>query len=197
VVDNVGYVVVEAANQGTDTVQTSPASTTLAANVENLVGTGSAQALTGNKLANAITAGGANDTLTGGYDTYKVGAGMGHAVVNNLNADGVTTANGEVDFGAGITGQNLWFLRSDNDLQVDLMGTTDHLTVSRWYAGNARAQVQSFDTADGLKLDSQVAQLVSAMASFASANPGFDPTTAAQVPSDPALQSVVAAAWHP
>ena len=37
--------------------------------------------------------GGANDTLTGGgYDTYKLGAGMGHAVVKNLNADGVTTA---------------------------------------------------------------------------------------------------------
>jgi len=121
---------------------------------------------------------------------------MGHAVVNNLNADGVTIANGEVDFGAGITGQNLWFLRAGNDLQIDLMGTTDHLTVSGWYAGNARAQTQSFDTADGLKVDSQVAQLVSAMASFSSANPGFDPTTATQVPSDPALQTVVAAAWH-
>jgi hypothetical protein len=52
-----------------------------------------ASAYTGNKLADTITAGGANDTLTGGgYDTYKLGAGMGHAVVNNLNADGVTTA---------------------------------------------------------------------------------------------------------
>jgi hypothetical protein len=69
------------------------ARTKLSDNVENLVGTGNAQALTGNKLANTITAGGANDTLTGGgYDTYKLGAGMGHAVVNNLNADGVTTA---------------------------------------------------------------------------------------------------------
>jgi hypothetical protein len=63
-------------------------------------------------------------------------------------------------------------------------------------SSNARAQTQSFATADGLKLDSQVAQLVSAMASFSSANPGFDPTTATQVPNDPALQGVVAAAWH-
>jgi hypothetical protein len=76
------------------------------------------------------------------------------------------------------------------------MGTTDHLTVGGWCAGNARAQVQSFDTADGLRLDSHVAQVVSAMASFSSANPRFDPTTATQVPSDPALQTVVAAAWH-
>jgi hypothetical protein len=35
------------------------------------------------------------------------------------------------------------------------------------------------------------------MAAYASANPGFDPTQAAQVPNDPALQTAVAAAWHP
>jgi hypothetical protein len=145
-----------------------------------------------------ILATGSNETLigSGGYDTYRVGTNFGHTTINNLASDGVTTARGEIDFGAGITGQKLWFLQNGNDLQVDLMGTTDHLTVAGWYAGNARAQTQSFDTADGLKLDSQVAQLVSAMASFSSANPGFDPTTATQVPNDPALQGVVAAAWH-
>ncbi len=199
VVDNIGDVVVESANQGTDTVQTSLAAYTLGSNVENLAGTTDAQALTGNTLANTITAGGANDILTGsgGYDTYKVGAGMGHAVVNNLASDGVTTARGEVDFGAGITGQDLWFLRSGNDLQIDLLGTSDRVTVSGWYAGNARAQTQSFDTADGLKLDSQVSQLVQAMATYSSAHAGFDPTVATQMPADAGLQGVLATAWHP
>jgi hypothetical protein len=64
-------------------------------------------------------------------------------------------------------------------------------------SSNAGAEEQGFATADGLRLDSQVAQLVSAVASFSSANPGFDPTTATQVPGDSGVQSAVAAAWHP
>jgi hypothetical protein len=57
--------------------------------------------------------------------------------------------------------------------------------------------VQSFDTADGLKVDTQVAQLISAMATYAAANPGFNPATATQMPADATLQGAVAAAWHP
>jgi Ca2+-binding RTX toxin-like protein len=180
-VDSAGDVVVE----GADTVRTILATDTLAANVENPVGTGGAQALAGDKAANVITASGPDDTLAGG-DTNRVGAGHG-----------VTTASGEVDFGAGITDQHLWFLRSGNDLHVDLMGTTDHMTISGWYADNARVQTQSFDTADGMKLDTQVAQLVTAMAAYLSAHPGFDPTQATQVPDDRALQATVVTAWHP
>src|SRR5262249_33519621 len=143
---------------------------------------------------------GANDTLTGGggADTYVVGTAAGHTVINNLNADGVTTARGELDFGAGISDQALWFKQSGNDLLIDLMGTANSVTVSGWFGGNARAQLASIvDTQDGLRVDSQVSQLVSAMASYSTAHPGFDPTTATQVPNDPNLQAAVAAAWHP
>jgi hypothetical protein len=178
-------------------VQTALASYTLAANVEKLVGTGSGQTLTGNALANTLS-GGANETLVGagGYDTYQVGIGMGHTTVNNAAADGVTTANGEVDFTAGVANTQLWLEQVGNDLQLDILGSSDHLTISGWYGGNARAQVQSIKTADGLTLDSQIGQLAAAMASYSAANPGFNPAQAAQMPNDPALQSVVAAAWH-
>jgi hypothetical protein len=56
--------------------------------------------------------------------------------------------------------------------------------------------VQSFDTADGMKLDSQIAQLVSAMATYSANNSGFDPTQASQAPNDPTLQNAITAAWH-
>ena len=127
---------------------------------------------------------------------YRVGTGMGNAVVNNLASDGVTTANGEVDF-SGINSTQLWFERVGNDLEIDVLGTNDHLTVSGWYSGNARAQVQSFNTADSLQLDTQLNQLVSAMATYSANNPGFNPEQASQMPTDPTLQSAVAAAWHP
>jgi len=39
-------------------------------------------------------------------------------------------------------------------------------------------------------------KIVSAMATYSADHPGFDPAQATQMPSDPALQSVVAAAWH-
>jgi Ca2+-binding RTX toxin-like protein len=138
------------------------------------------------------------DTLTGGggYDAYKFGPSFGQTTINNLASDSVTTANGEVDFLSGIATNQLWFLQNGNDLQVDLLGTTEKITVAGWFAGNARAQVQSFDTADGSKLDTQIAQLVSAMATYSAGNPGFNPTTATSMPTDTTLQSALAAAWH-
>ncbi|WP_372353416.1 M10 family metallopeptidase C-terminal domain-containing protein [Rhizobium sp. BT-226] len=78
IVDNAGDIVTEAADAGTDTVRTTSANYTLAANVENLsfAGTG-AFAGTGNNLDNTITGGAAADTLSGGAgnDTLDGGAG--------------------------------------------------------------------------------------------------------------------------
>jgi serralysin len=78
IVDNVGDVVTEASNAGTDTVRTSLSNYTLGANVENLVYTGTAAfSGTGNALNNTITGGSGNDTLSGGAgnDTLTGGAG--------------------------------------------------------------------------------------------------------------------------
>ncbi len=77
-VDDAGDVVIEALNEGTDTVETTLAAYTLGANVENLTFTGAgAFAGTGNQLANRIEGGDGIDTLIGldGNDTYIVTAG--------------------------------------------------------------------------------------------------------------------------
>ena len=76
VVDNVGDVVVEAANGGTDTVQSS-LSYVLGANVENLTLTGVDDINgTGNTLANVLTGNAGANVLTGGAgnDTYYIDA---------------------------------------------------------------------------------------------------------------------------
>jgi Ca2+-binding RTX toxin-like protein len=106
VVDNVGDVVSEAANEGVDTVQSS-VSFALATNVENLTLTGTAgingsgnassNTLTGNSAANAL-AGGAGD------DTYVVGAG--DSVIENAN-EGVDTVQTDVTFSLGANVENL------------------------------------------------------------------------------------------
>ncbi|WP_425504959.1 DUF4214 domain-containing protein [Rhizobium indicum] len=86
VVDNAGDVITENAGEGTDTVKTALASYTLAANVENLVYTGTGTSAifagTGNALDNVITGGANADTLSGGAgnDTLDGGAGADHLI---------------------------------------------------------------------------------------------------------------------
>ena len=84
VVDNVGDVLTELAGGGTDTVETSLASYSLGAQLDNLTGSGIDNTLRGNDLANLITGLGGNDTLGGsgasshsitGIDTLVGGLG--------------------------------------------------------------------------------------------------------------------------
>ncbi|HEY7986383.1 MAG TPA: cadherin-like domain-containing protein, partial [Methylophilaceae bacterium] len=95
VVDNVGDVVIENANAGTDTVQSSvDYSLALIANVENLTLTGSSLNGTGNTLSNVITGNSGDNTLNdgnGGTDTMLGGLGNDTYVVNN-SADVITEA---------------------------------------------------------------------------------------------------------
>jgi Ca2+-binding RTX toxin-like protein len=86
VVENALDKVLEAANGGTDTVRTTLAALTLAAQVENLVFIGAGSfAGTGNTLANALTGGDGADTLNGatGADTMTGGGGDDTHFVDN------------------------------------------------------------------------------------------------------------------
>ncbi|MYM68112.1 hypothetical protein GTP45_14905 [Pseudoduganella sp. FT55W] len=89
VIDVSTDVVTEAVGAGTDRVETALANYTLAANVENLVYTGSlAFTATGNALANDIKGGIGADKLTGGTgnDTLSGGAGS-DTLAGGLDAD--------------------------------------------------------------------------------------------------------------
>jgi Ca2+-binding RTX toxin-like protein len=105
IVDNTGDRIVEAAGAGTDTVQSS-VTLTLAANVENLILTGSAaingtgntlaNVLTGNTGVNTLAGGGGNDTLDGGLDTVGdvLNGGAGNDIYIVRANDTVTEASG-------------------------------------------------------------------------------------------------------
>ncbi|MFC3174731.1 beta strand repeat-containing protein [Novosphingobium bradum] len=134
VVDQAGDTITELAGEGTDTVRTALIAYMLtAANVENLVYTGSSAAsLTGNGLANQITGGGGNDTLDGGAgsDTLAGGAGNDAYVVDDVRdlaieasgADGTDTVMASVSFTLGPNIENLVLLGSGN-----LVGTGNSL----------------------------------------------------------------------
>jgi Ca2+-binding RTX toxin-like protein len=168
-----------------------------AANIASTVaGTANGETLTGDAGNNRFDGKGGGDTLigNGGYDSYVVQPGCGQTAVVN-GGGGSTGPQGELDIGASVADTQLWFSQTGNDLRVQLMGGHDQATVQSWFASST-AQLQAITTADTMRLDSGVAALVSAMAGFTAANPGFDPTLATQAPADPTLQAAIAAAWH-
>jgi Ca2+-binding RTX toxin-like protein len=155
-----------------------------------------------------------NPTLTGndyGYNIFQLGGGLETAIGGARNnvyqaststgqADIVLPASAasknELDFVGGIASNNLWFQQSGNDLKIDLLGTNTQVNVSGWFSGGSN-ELQEI-TAGGLKIDSQISQLVQAMATYSAGNPGFDPTASSvhTIPNDASLQSSLAAAWH-
>jgi len=131
VVDNVGDVVAEAANAGTDTVQAS-ASYTLVSNIENLTLTGAANINgTGNALDNLIVGNSGNNTLAGmegndmldggiGADTMAGGIGDDTYVVDNTDDMVVEAINAGIDTVQSTVSYSL----SDNVENLTLTGTT-------------------------------------------------------------------------
>jgi Ca2+-binding RTX toxin-like protein len=155
------------------------------------------QTLVGGAGSDTLVAGTGTDvTLYGGSGatTYQFGSSFGQDTINNDGANS-TPAN-QINFGAGITDEKLWFQQSGDDLQIDLLGTNDTVAVANWFAGDTGAQVQSIN-ADGYTLaTTQVQQLVQAMATYQTNNSGFNPTTATAMPTDSTLQNAIAASWQ-
>ena len=145
--------------------------------------------------SNIFVSNGGSDTLIGGTgnNTYVASSITGQVTID---ANGTAGATNALDFVGGITDENLWFQQSGNDLNIDLLGTHTQVDVNGWFANNNN-QLQEI-SAEGLKLDGQVSQLVQAMATYAANNPGFDPAASgvSNIPSDTSLQTALSAAWH-
>ena len=145
---------------------------------------------------NDILAGGAYSTWNGDYtgygnDTYLFGRGDGQdTIIDNDTTAGNTDV---LSIGDGVSIDQLWFRRVGTNLEVSIIGTSDKSVVSNWYSGSGY-HIEQFKTADGKTLlDSQVNNLVEAMAAFAP--PAAGQTTLA-ADYQTALNPVIAANWQ-
>ena len=91
--------------------------------------------------------------------TYKASTATGQATI--IANESAGTSN-ELDFTGSIADSQLWFLQCGNDLQIDLFGTQTEVSIKNWFSGGGN-QLQEI-TAGGLKSDSQISQLVQAIA---------------------------------
>jgi hypothetical protein len=120
-----------------------------------------------------------------------MGRGQGSDTIVENDA---TAGNADVAlFGTDIATDQLWFRQVGNNLEVSVIGSSDQFTLNNWYLGS-QYHVEQFRTSDGHVLsDSNVQNLVQAMASFA-------PPAAGQITLPPnyqsSLNSVIAANWQ-
>lgn len=109
--------------------------------VQNLTFTGAADlAAIGNSLDNVITANSGNDTLIGGagndtliggagLDTFGMGAGMGLDTIIATSPQG-----GIVQLDTGLSLSNLTAMQQGNDLQLQIVGSTDGMLIKDYYS---------------------------------------------------------------
>lgn len=160
---------------------------------EILVGTSGNQTLEGYDGDDVLDGYGGNDTLKGGRgnDSYRLNRGYGRSTIVENDATAGNTDS--VIFGTDIAVDQLWFRQVGNALEVSVIGGTDQFTINDWYLGS-KYHVEQFKTGGGKTLlESQVQNLVQAMA-------GFAPPAAGQTTLPPNYQStlapVLAANWQ-
>ena len=166
--------------------------------------------LTGNFGNNTLEGKRGNDTLIGGAgsDTYRFSRGDGQDVI--VDSQHFSTNVDVLSFAAGIGHDQLWLRKVAStstpngwDLEVQLMGTGDKVTIAGWERApkpwweidlndpNAN-HIEQIQAGGKTLLDSQVAQLVNAMAAIA---PPPSATSWSQLTSSQQAQLNAPGAW--
>ena len=171
--NNSGDVIQEQDGEGVDTLYSS-IHATLGQFVENLVLTGALDMngkgndldnyLTGNLGDNVLTGGLGADWLEGGEgsDTYRFTRGDGQdTIIDTDQFIGQTDRDRIVIRGA--RANQLWLTQEGDDLLIQLVGTTDQITVQDWF-GQSTHHIEEIYSQDGQILDeSGILTLVDAM----------------------------------
>jgi Ca2+-binding RTX toxin-like protein len=157
-----------------------------------LTGLAGNDTLDGGDGKDTLIGGQGNDRLIGGKgnDSYKFSRQDGQDVIVDQDS---TWFNSDILNIAGATSRQLWLTKSGNNLNINLVGTTDKVTIEGWYA-SANNRIEKIVAGDGKTLTStSVNALVTAMAAFtppaSTGASNLDSSTEAK------LSKVLASSW--
>ncbi|MDQ7837509.1 MAG: calcium-binding protein [Thermodesulfobacteriota bacterium] len=160
---------------------------------DTLYGGDGTDSLFGGAGNDVLDGGAGNDSLSGetGNDTYRFGLGSGQDIISDYDATPGNTDTVQFD----LNPLDLIFAQSGYNLNVTVNGTTDQIAIQNWSL-STNYQTEVFQTADGIALlNSQVGQLIQAMATF-STEAGISWSQAIQDrPQD--VQQILAQYWTP
>jgi len=161
---------------------------------DQLLGGAGSDTLTGGSGADKFTGGTGNDTLTGGSgnDLYNFSRGDGQDMIGD--SDPFPGNQDRTLFGATINPLDLVISRQANDLRLTIHGSSDQITVRNWYVGT-REQIETIQAGNGQTLlNTQVDQLIQAMAGFTQQTGLTWDQAIDQRPQE--VQTVLAASWQ-
>lgn len=131
---------------------------------------------TGTQGADMIDGGGGDDIISGGRGDDNLSGGKGNDTYrfsrfdgNDTIRDKDTTPNNQdqILFGEGIASDQLWFSKKGDDLYIQVIGTTDSITINQHYVDESY-RIERFQLANGKALSvAKIDALVSAMSAFA------------------------------
>jgi Ca2+-binding RTX toxin-like protein len=112
-----------------------------------------------------------NDTLHGGAGNDTLNGGLGNDLYQFVRGDGqdvIVDIGGSdtLQFGESISFDQLWFTKVGNNLEINVVGTADKVTVNNWFLGTAY-QVELIQTEEGNLSSANVQSLVDAMKGYA------------------------------
>jgi len=124
---------------------------------DQIVGSNDNDSLYGYEGNDTLDGGTGNDYLVGdaGGDTYRFDIGNGVDTILNYADDYASTAD-TVEFGVGITANDLELRRNSDDLVIDIKGASDSLIIQNWFNSwffdDYAYKVDQFQFADGTVL---------------------------------------------
>jgi Ca2+-binding RTX toxin-like protein len=161
---------------------------------DQLLGGAGDDTLVGGSGADQFTGGTGNDALTGGSgnDIYHFSRGDGRDTIRD--SDSFSGNQDKTLFGATVNPLDLLLSRHANDLRIMIHGSSDQMTVRNWYLG-ASTQIETLQAGNGeVLLNTQVDQLIQAMAAFTQQSGLTWDQAIDQRPQD--VEVVLAASWQ-
>ena len=127
-----------------------------------------------------------------GSDTYRFNLGDGDDWIFETTNPDVGDVD-KIEYGVNIDEGDLWFVRTGDHLDIYTLGTSDKVRAREWYSDTDK-RIEEIHTDNGMYLDdSDVQQLVDAMAAFGAPVNGEVTLTQAE---QTQIDTAIAAAWQ-